>query len=331
MSESVMKIGNKEVNVREEELRVSDLKFYSSNPRIYSIINNNGEEPSQDDIAEVMFKFEHVKELKSSIESNGGLIDPLIVRDRDFVVLEGNSRLAAYKLLSQTPAGLLKWGKVPCKILPFDISDSLIFALLCQYHIIGRKDWEPFEQAHYLYRRHTETNIPIKHMAKELGLGEKKAEKLIDVIKFMINHDDLKKNHWSYYEEYLKNKPLEKYRETLPNLDETIVKEVKNGGVKQASDIRKLGAIAKLNDKQSKKLINKFSNEECSLDDAYNEIKETGKLDDIVKKLKTFKELINDNNILCLLTTSDDVMEKSEYEIKKILKRLEEIYSKMHK
>lgn len=47
---------------------------------------------------------EHVKQLRVSIESNGGLIDPLIVRDGDFMVLEGNSRLAAYRLLCRTDA-----------------------------------------------------------------------------------------------------------------------------------------------------------------------------------------------------------------------------------
>ena len=44
---------------------------------------------------------DHVKQLVQSIRANGGLTDPLIVQDGEFVVFEGNSRLAAYRLLAR--------------------------------------------------------------------------------------------------------------------------------------------------------------------------------------------------------------------------------------
>ena len=44
---------------------------------------------------------DHVKGLVHSIRTHGGLIDPVLVRDTDYVVLEGNSRLAAYRLLAK--------------------------------------------------------------------------------------------------------------------------------------------------------------------------------------------------------------------------------------
>ncbi len=94
---------------------------------------------------------EHVKELKESIKSNGGLIDPIIVRDGDFVVLEGNSRLAAYRILYKTDP--IKWAKIKVTLLPKDIPESAVFTLLGQYHIVGKDPWDPYEQAGYLYRR----------------------------------------------------------------------------------------------------------------------------------------------------------------------------------
>lgn len=54
-------------------------------------------------------------------KQNCGLIDSLIVRDGDFTVLEGNNRLAAYRLLCRTDA--VTWGKVKCKLLPADIDE----------------------------------------------------------------------------------------------------------------------------------------------------------------------------------------------------------------
>ena len=128
MAKENLTIGKKDYEVEICELNQADLKFYTENPRVYSVLNIGGEEPSQTEIEEHMCNLDHVKQLRLSIESNGGLIDPLIVRDGDYTVLEGNSRLAAYRLLCRTDA--ITWGKVKCKVLPADIDDAAIFALL---------------------------------------------------------------------------------------------------------------------------------------------------------------------------------------------------------
>ncbi len=327
MSKENLTIGKKDFEVELVELRQADLKFYPENPRVYSVLNNAGAEPTQEQIQEHMCSLDHVKQLKVSIESNGGLIDPLIVRAGDYTVLEGNSRLAAYRLLCENDP--VKWGKVRCKLLPSDIGEDTIFALLGQYHIIGRKDWEPFEQAHYLYRRHQQTRLPVEYMAKELGISKQKADKMIQVIEFMISKDDLNKRHWSYYEEYLKNAQLKKYRDTTPDLDDVIAEQVKTGDIREASDIRKLGDVAKVGDRQSKKLMQKVAAGEISLYDAHDEMQDSGKLDDAVKKLSTFRKLISDNSFEKQLTTSEDAAKQASFEIKKILKRLESIQKKV--
>lgn len=51
---------------------------------------------------------------------------------KDHVVLEGNSRLAAYRILAKNDP--LKWSRVLVQILPEDISDSDIFTLLGTFH-----------------------------------------------------------------------------------------------------------------------------------------------------------------------------------------------------
>ena len=175
-------IGKQKIEAKLCELNQADLKFYPENPRVYNVLKFEGSDPTQEEIERYMCSQDHVKQLKVSIESNGGLIDPLMVQDGTMVVLEGNSRLAAYRLLCAKDP--IKWGKVKCKLLPKDISEATIFALLGQFHIVGRKDWDPFEQAHYLYRRHKQTQIPIEAMAQELGITKQKAEKwAIDLIR----------------------------------------------------------------------------------------------------------------------------------------------------
>ena len=113
--------------------------FYLENPRLYSIIRTEGQEPTQEDIQETLSKKEHVKQLVKSIQENGGLIDPVIVLGGENIVLEGNSRLAAYRILAEKDP--IKWGKIKVKILPNNIPESSIFALLGEYHIIGKTDW----------------------------------------------------------------------------------------------------------------------------------------------------------------------------------------------
>ena len=320
-------IGKQSYEVKIGNMNVADLKFYTKNPRVFSVLNNDGD-PSQEEIEKHMTEQDHVKQLKISIESNGGLIDPVIVRDGDFVVLEGNSRLAAYRLLCENDP--VKWGKIKVKLLPKDISDGAIFALLGQYHIIGRKDWDPYEQASYLYRRHQETKLPIDYMAEELGITKAKAKKMIDVIDFMIQNHDLNKRNWSYYEEYLKNAGLKKYRETNPNLDTTIVKMIQNDEFNQASDIRRMGDIAKLGDKQSKRIMNKIANGEVDFYEEYEMMKDSGKFDDINKKLNKFRQFINNDSFEKQLKTCEHV-DSVKFEINKIIKKLKQIENDLDK
>lgn len=322
-------IGKKNIQVQLVEINQAILQFYPENPRVYSVLNNAGGEPTQEEIEQHMCSLEHVKQLRVSIESNGGLIDPLIVRDGDFTVLEGNSRLAAYRLLCS--ADPMKWGKVRCKLLPSDISDAAIFTLLGQYHIIGRKDWEPFEQAHYLYRRQQQTKVPVAFMAQELGLSKVRAEKMIEVIEFMISHDDLNKRHWSAYEEYLKNAQIKKFRSTSATIDDTIADAIKSDQIREAPDMRKLGEIAKIGDKQSKKIMQQIADRKMSLYDGYLEIQNSGKLDDVVKRLKMFRTAINDASFEKQLFSSEETLNQAQFEIKKILKRLDAISHKLEK
>ncbi len=327
METETLIIGKRDYTVELRDINQADLSFYTENPRVYSVLNAMGGNPTQEEIEDYLCGMDHVKQLKLSIECNGGLIDPLVVRDGDMTVLEGNSRLAAYRLLCATDP--VKWGKVRCKVLPHNIDESAIFTLLGQYHIIGKKDWDPYEQAHYLYRRHKQTKLPVKFMAQELGITEQKAEKWISVIEFMIKHDDLDKHHWSHYEEYLKNPGIKKYRDTNADLDDTIAVAIKNGTIHQASDIRKLGDIAKVGDKQTKKIMQQIAEGEIDIYEGHRAVRDAGKFDDVLTRLTAFKHLISTDSFEKNLRASGDSLQQSKYEIKKIIKRLSDIQTKL--
>ena len=101
-----MPIGKHSVIVTETKLKQSDLSFYAENPRVFSALHTLDEDsPSQETIEKEMCKLDHVKTLRTSIEANGGLLEPVIVRGN--VVLEGNCRLAAYRMLAKND--IEKW------------------------------------------------------------------------------------------------------------------------------------------------------------------------------------------------------------------------------
>lgn len=327
---SKITIGKKEYDVVEELLNQCELLFYEANPRVYSILRANGTTPTQKEIQTKMISMDHVKQLRLSIEQNGGLIDPLIVvrRNGEYVVLEGNSRLAAYRLLAEKEP--YKWQKVRANILPEEITENDIFTLLGQYHLVGRKDWSVFEQAAYLYRQKQSSGLENDILAKNVGLTESKVNSYITVYTFMLEHDDLRPDRWSYYEEYLKSRGIRKYRETSPKIDNTFVKQVKSGEIKQAMDVRTvLGEVAKAGDKSAKKIMQKIIDGSIDIYDGHEQFKATGKTTNTYKHINKFRETIVSNDFQKALLLEATSNSSIQFELKKIKKAVDDILKKM--
>jgi hypothetical protein len=295
-------------------LAQSSLRFYVDNPRIYSLVRSNGHVPDQDEILTQLLQLEHVKVLKDDIVANDGLIDPIIVRAGDYVVLEGNSRLAAYRFLAAKNP--IKWAKIRCTVLPAEIDEKLVFALLGQYHVKGKKDWAPYEKAGFLYRRHKEHNIELSTVADEVGIGHKEAKHLVSVYEFMIEHDDTDSTRWSYYDEFLKSTKIKKAREEFAHFDDFIVGQVKSGGIAKAVELRdKLPVICS----GPAKVLKRFAEGTVEFADAYDAAVDAGGENYALKKLKRFREW------LALNDTEDDLLEPNKQVRDNMLFQLKEI------
>lgn len=323
-------IGKKEYDVVETLLYQNELLFYEENPRVYSNLRTNGTEPTQKEIQEKMISMDHVKQLKLSIEQNGGLIDPLIVvkRDGEYIVLEGNSRLAAYRILADKDP--FKWKEVRVNILPEEITDDEIFTLLGQYHLVGRKDWNVFEQAAYLYRQKQSSGLENDILADSVGLTKGKVDTYITVYTFMQDNNDLRPDRWSYYEEYLKSKSIRKYRETSPKIDDTFVKQVKSGEIKQAMDVRNvLGEIAKSGDKIAKKIMQEIIDGSVDIYEGHEQLKATGKITSTYKHINKFRNTIVDVDFQKALLAEAVANKSIPYELNRIKKVVDELIKKL--
>jgi len=320
MADSITLKG-KEIPYKDCVLLNVDLQYYPENPRIYSIVCTGNGDPSQDEIEERLSSMDHVKQLIQSIKANGGLTDPLLVRDGDFLVLEGNSRLAAYRILSKVDP--IKWGKIKCRLLPSDMGEDLIFALLGEYHIIGRKDWSPYEQAGYVWRRVKKHNINPDKMASEMGLSSKNIKHLINVYQFMIDNNDTDVQRWSYYDEYLKSTKIAKRRQEYPEFDKVIVEKIKKGEIEKAVDVRdKVKKIAEIGGKTLKKFITTPNSLDTCMDRAISR----GADNVIYKRLNAFRtqiydpDLKNDFKIM-----PENQLNKCKFELEKIKSRIDRL------
>lgn len=169
-------------------IKTADLQFDPENPRFYRL----NDASSVDAVVEEMLDDESVQDLMLSIGSKGYFPgEPLLVTKGDdgtFVVIEGNRRLAATKLLNgqlQPPARRtslvtqLRDGAVvtppidlPCLIYP-DRKDVLRY--LGYRHITGVKQWDSLSKAKYLlqlkeaFHSHLDKPAQLKALADDIG------------------------------------------------------------------------------------------------------------------------------------------------------------------
>jgi hypothetical protein len=304
----------KEIPLRVGYLQQAKLNFYPENPRIFSVVSSWDHEPTQEEIFRTLSGKEHVKQLIQSIKANGGLTDPIFVQDGTWLVLEGNSRLAAYRALAQKEG--LKWGMIKCKLLPKDLENENIFALLGEYHIVGKKDWQPYEQAGYLYRRVKLYKADPREIHQDIGLSVRTINLLIEVYDFMVGNKDNNPSRWSFYYEYIKSRKLKKCREQHPEMDEIIVKKIKSREIPRAVDVRDdLPKIAVI----GSRVLKDFLCGKKNFEDSVSTAKANGADDGCYRKLNKFRQWLADKETKEeIATASRTVKKKIGYELSRI-------------
>lgn len=320
-------IGRNEYNVEERSMYQQEIFFWTENPRVYSVLREDGNEyPSQSEIEALMKKTENVKELKTQIEQNGGLIEPItvVLRSGDYIAIEGNSRLAAYRILAESNP--TKWAKLPVNVLPETITDSELFIYVGTIHLVKKKDWTVFEQAGYVYRQMQFQQCPYSTLAKQVGLSGPTVKKYIEVYQFMVDNNDTIQSHWNYYEQYVTNKGIKEYRDKFPEMDDRIVDQIKTGEIKQAKDIRdKLGKIAKSSDKVSNRIMRDVIEGKEDIDGAYARFEVTGKSGNNYNKIRDFRTLMTSDEFRMALKAEAVGNNTILFELKKIKREIDKM------
>lgn len=300
LHQGTLGIGTQLYKTLEGEVPIASLQFYEDNPRIYSLVQS--ENLTQGEIEEKMCSFDYVKQLAQSIKAVG-LVDPIIVRQSDMAVLEGNSRLAAFRMLAKNEPH--QFSKIKARLIVDEITDESVDILLGQYHIVGRKDWDPYEQASFMHRQ-TMRGVSVDQLSESYGLSKSEVKRYISTYEFMVQHNESDPARWSYWDEYLKAskvKAIRKDDDCRDDLDNLVIRLVNNNIIKNAnSDMRKINEICKAaeNPRRSK-IFNSFLDEKISFDEAVEMIESGANASTVIATCKKFRNFISSTDTLDII------------------------------
>lgn len=291
-------VGDIKIPTEIRHLSVADLRYYRVNPRIFSILKQFGDSVTQGEIEQKLWELDSTKDLFRDIRQNGGLVEEIIVRDGE--VLEGNSRLCAYRHLHKhakeigDKEAIKKWELIRAKVLPADTSEQTIFAILGMLHIRGKAKWIPYEQASYLFRQATSYRMKPSELAVQIGQPKADVENMIEAYKLMEQHKITDTSRFSYFFEFAKSRKLADCKEYIPkgmDLAEKFSEWVRDGKFPRGEAVRDLPTILK--DKGAR---TKFLNGQATFEEALETAKDRHPeaTSSFYSKLKRATEALND-------------------------------------
>ncbi|MBA4349263.1 MAG: hypothetical protein C0415_04650 [Thermodesulfovibrio sp.] len=312
----IVVIGQK-IQTKIEEIDIFKLHYWKENPRVNAIIKQKyrDKDISDEDIEKSLWEeVDSVHDLFLDIKKHGGLIDEILVRNN--IVLEGNSRLCAYRHLYKKAEQkndedeILKWSYIRSRVIPDGTSDEVIFSILGTWHIKGKTQWDTYEKAAYFKRMNIDYGYSLKDIADSISQTEKFVEDHIKAHDLMVENNVYTLEKFSYFYELVKNKKIKELASKESTIIPNTIQAIKEGRFKRGEEIRDLHKVLK--DKKAKK---EFFDEKVEFNDAlettkdrhpehedsfYNQIKKTTKIlqDCSVERIEAIKSDGNKKYIL---------------------------------
>lgn len=274
-----------DIEIRNQSIRISQLKYLESNPRVHSAIRKKmaklPEDP--DELQQLIHKQledePSVRNLIPKIRKHGGLQEPIFVRFDTMEVIEGNSRLRAYHYLYNTSKGdKSKWGSIPCVVVT-SLTKKQQNAYLNQIHVEGKTPWLTFEKANHAYNMVKIEGCSEDEAAQILSVTAAEVRKRVKTIQLMTANKDTALTHFSYYDVLVRNRVISEELRVNKKLESTLLKHIKEQSID--SDGKSQFKAMELRDKlpsviSKKRTLNKFADGKLTLEEAYDRAKLSG-------------------------------------------------------
>ena len=317
MTAKTITVQGRDIKYEIADLDIHSIEYYKDNPRINYIISKfPPSKVTQDLIEQELLRYDSTKERIQDLEHNKGMIDEIYVLRNQ--VVEGNTRLCAYRRLSTKNPSEDRWKKIKARVLPDDVTEEELFYILGIFHIKGKKEWDAFEKAAYMHKMIRVLKKSPEDIKKQLGIHNKTLEAMLKAyevmsekflpkeiidIKTSDHKDQLKK--YSYFDAFYHQKELVERAEASPGFIDEFVSWVREDRFKNAQSVRELPKIL-----NNKKACKKFC--ESEPEEAYEEAKQAlyehkpEVIDPFYKKIREFRELLKEAEINKIKNELDD-------------------------
>jgi hypothetical protein len=334
--ESITVMG-RQISYEIMDVDISQLEYYTENPRINYIISKSPPEKiTQEFIEHELLKIQTTKDRIKDLEENKGLIDEVYVLGKK--VVEGNTRLCAFRRLGKKYPDDPTWKKIKARVLHDSVNEEELFYILGTFHIKGKTEWDAYEKAAYIYKMIKVLKKNPDDVAKQIGKQRKTVEAMLRAYevmsqKFLINakdddnnsRDDLKK--YSYFEAFFLQKDLTTRAKETPVFIDDFVDMVKTDRLKKAQNVRELPKIL-----GNKKACNAFYDNESDVafDEAIHVLHEhrPDKVDRFYKKIREFRETIQASEVMKIKTEIEENKNKKA-EILKCFKEMKKFVKEL--
>ncbi len=151
-------IQGKQYSVINGYAKIADLHFWEDNPRIYSLLEDERDTGtiSRAEIFEKLSLTKDLQRLRKDIESDGQINEAvwvaLDINTQNYVVYEGNTRLAVAMALHRKGKDSKKWSEIEVNVLPDGTDERVMKNFIGQTQLKGKNKWAAFEEVNYLYR-----------------------------------------------------------------------------------------------------------------------------------------------------------------------------------
>jgi len=183
---------------------VERLDFDTKNPRLAMADVEAG--TSQEQILRILWREMAVDEIALSIAANGFFTyEPLFATEENgrLVVIEGNRRLAAVKLLrdeelrktigaTDLPAVSKKIHDQLATLPVIRCTREEVWQFLGFKHVNGPQSWESYSKAQYIAWVHNQLEVPLKEIAKQIGDAHSTVVRLYNGLMTLKQAEDAK-------------------------------------------------------------------------------------------------------------------------------------------
>ncbi len=217
----VVNISGVPTEVEETEIDTEDVILDEGNPRISFFKDSQVKgmlEQKEITYALTNKNPQAFDKLKESIEANKGILYPIWVvktGDGSYKVIEGNTRLVIYRQLREKSLDDTTYKRIPCWVLPGDVSEEQMNFLRLEAHLRGSTDWDTYEKARYLFKLNEDEGYSVRMLERLTKLSRNEIKSHIEAFKDMeqqylpeYGKDPSQVFKFSYFVEYEKNTKL---------------------------------------------------------------------------------------------------------------------------